>query len=311
MSDKQLTENVGICPFCKKNDNYVEAMDFSSCAVLCRCGAQGPGSLPENENDLRIEEEQDLYSGHVAAVRRWQAAQQEAEPVGEVQPIIRPDWLNQENTKGVAFVDKELLPGTKLYTQPKVVPSYFDDFERIPATVNNGTWTPAAAYALGWNNCRAAMLASSPPKAVPQVSGNMRAENEALRDMLEDSRLQIDLIREALGIPSEPHQGMAERILAAVEALKAKQSQVEMLDSLRVNKPIEQAHWLDEVAASAERTRIRYEQREKEVAKAAWPIGEVSMDDYLAAQDKLNRQARQMLDLMKTKPVDSEGGHHD
>lgn len=39
------------------------------------------------------------------------------EPVGEVQGMIRVDWANEENTKVIAFIDKDkkLAPGTKLY----------------------------------------------------------------------------------------------------------------------------------------------------------------------------------------------------
>ena len=41
------------------------------------------------------------------------------------------------------------------------------------------------------------------------------SEAEAMRDMLDDARLQLDMVREALGVPAEPHQTAFERILAA------------------------------------------------------------------------------------------------
>lgn len=75
MSEQQQipSVNVGYCPFCKVNDNYVERIHLSTCAVICDCGAQGPELEPEDEHDLKIEEDQDLNPGHVAAVRAWQA----------------------------------------------------------------------------------------------------------------------------------------------------------------------------------------------------------------------------------------------
>lgn len=77
MSDEQREiypiSNVGECPFCHKNSNYVERMTLDSCAVICDCGAQGPSSCPESDEDNEIEDENDLDPGYLAAVRLWRA----------------------------------------------------------------------------------------------------------------------------------------------------------------------------------------------------------------------------------------------
>lgn len=43
----------------------------------------------------------------------------------------------------------------------------------------------------------------------------MTNEEQALRDMLEDARAELNMIREALGVPVEPHQTLHERVLEA------------------------------------------------------------------------------------------------
>lgn len=71
---RALTVNVGNCPFCRENDNYVDRVDLSSCAVLCDCGVQGPQMVPEDDADLEYDEKHGLSPGHAAAVRaccRW------------------------------------------------------------------------------------------------------------------------------------------------------------------------------------------------------------------------------------------------
>jgi hypothetical protein len=42
-------------------------------------------------------------------------------------------------------------------------------------------------------------------------------EIEATRDMLNDARTELDMIREALGVPVEPHQTLSERVLEAAQ----------------------------------------------------------------------------------------------
>ena len=76
MSDKNKIEsfNLGPCPFCGNNDNYVERISLESCAVVCDCGARGSECNTEDESDLTIEENYDLNSGHVASVRAWRSA---------------------------------------------------------------------------------------------------------------------------------------------------------------------------------------------------------------------------------------------
>jgi hypothetical protein len=44
-------------------------------------------------------------------------------------------------------------------------------------------------------------------------------EVQALRDMLDDTRGLLDMIRERLGVPVEPHQTINERILETVSAV--------------------------------------------------------------------------------------------
>lgn len=48
-----------------------------------------------------------------------------------------------------------------------------------------------------------------------QENDRLVSDNEANRDMLDDARLELDMVREALGVPVEPHQNLHERILEA------------------------------------------------------------------------------------------------
>lgn len=43
-------------------------------------------------------------------------------------------------------------------------------------------------------------------------------ESEAMRDMLDSARADLDVIREALGVPVEPHQSLIERMVKAAQA---------------------------------------------------------------------------------------------
>jgi hypothetical protein len=50
---------------------------------------------------------------------------QELKPVGKVQSMLYIDWKNEDNTHGVAFVDRKIAPGTDLYALPdthRIVP---------------------------------------------------------------------------------------------------------------------------------------------------------------------------------------------
>lgn len=66
----------------------------------------------------------------------------------------------------------------------------------------------------------AAMLA-----ALDAVRGNGdsegREELEAAQDYAEDLEVTLELVAKALGVPAEPHQGRAERVLGAAEAMAA------------------------------------------------------------------------------------------
>lgn len=43
-------------------------------------------------------------------------------------------------------------------------------------------------------------------------------ESEALRDMLDSARTDLEVMREALGVPVEPHQSLLERMVKAAQA---------------------------------------------------------------------------------------------
>ncbi len=45
-----------------------------------------------------------------------------------------------------------------------------------------------------------------------------QGEIQALRDMLDSARSELDLLREALRVPVEPHQNLLERMLVAASA---------------------------------------------------------------------------------------------
>lgn len=50
---------------------------------------------------------------------------QELKPAGQVQSMLYIDWKNEDNTQGVAFVDRKIAPGTDLYAIPathRIVP---------------------------------------------------------------------------------------------------------------------------------------------------------------------------------------------
>jgi hypothetical protein len=71
-------------------------------------------------------------------------------------------------------------------------------------------WLHGHVSALAWQ-ARAA-LAATPPAQAQSV------ELEALRDMLDTARIDLDMLREALCVPVEPHQSLSERMLEAAQA---------------------------------------------------------------------------------------------
>jgi hypothetical protein len=48
----------------------------------------------------------------------------------------------------------------------------------------------------------------------------MSNETEALRDMLDDARRELEMLREALNVSYEPHQSLFERMLDAAKTAK-------------------------------------------------------------------------------------------
>lgn len=61
------------CPFCASADGaFVERADFSSAYVMCNdCGARGPTSCDETEEDARASEAGECEPGERAAWRLW------------------------------------------------------------------------------------------------------------------------------------------------------------------------------------------------------------------------------------------------
>lgn len=72
--------------------------------------------------------------------------------------------------------------------------------------------TQPTEYAMAGALALAAKLAATPPAQAQSV------ELEALRDMLDTARTDLELLREALGVPVEPHQSLSERMLEAAQA---------------------------------------------------------------------------------------------
>ncbi len=68
---------------------------------------------------------------------------------------------------------------------------------------------------------------------------------QALRDMLDDARTEYDQVREALGVPVEPHQVRHERVLAA--ALAAAYAQADADDEVRHRMGVALSQYLGEL----------------------------------------------------------------
>lgn len=78
------------------------------------------------------------------------------------------------------------------------------------------------------NPCAVLVLLKAEPSddALREIHDRLRAtqsgqratdEAQALRDMLDDSRTELEMIRKALGVPYEPHQSLMERTIEAAE----------------------------------------------------------------------------------------------
>lgn len=59
----------------------------------------------------------------------------------------------------------------------------------------------------------------------------LRREPEALRDMLDSVRADMEVMREALGVPVEPHQSLMERMVEAAQARRGCYPQAEIMDN--------------------------------------------------------------------------------
>lgn len=66
------SETLKPCPFCGKNNAFVERADFSGCFVQCGdCSARGPVSCDENDEDAEASESGDVEPGELPARRLW------------------------------------------------------------------------------------------------------------------------------------------------------------------------------------------------------------------------------------------------
>lgn len=143
MTDKQREtypiSNVGECPFCHKNSNYVERMTLDSCAVICDCGAQGPSSCPESDEDNEIEDENDLDPGYLAAVRLWKTQQASgAEPVFYTAPGAVDTARALNSTIGVSPVQDEYFSELLFLgpQPPKAVPDSVHELISAVRSIN-------------------------------------------------------------------------------------------------------------------------------------------------------------------------------
>ncbi|MEE2978055.1 MAG: hypothetical protein VYB88_11325 [Pseudomonadota bacterium] len=55
------------------------------------------------------------------------------------------------------------------------------------------------------------------PRVAREIAFQDREDMQALRDMLNDARAELDMMRAALGVPVEPHQFLMERMLNAAK----------------------------------------------------------------------------------------------
>lgn len=76
----------------------------------------------------------------------------------------------------------------------------------------------AADQAPGWRNLLQRAVEAVDTQAA--TVGSLLAERDANRDMLESARVEINMLRDALGVPVEPHQSLFERMLDAARAMR-------------------------------------------------------------------------------------------
>ena len=69
----------------------------------------------------------------------------------------------------------------------------------------------------------------------------LEQERDASRDMLDSTRLELELLREAMGVPVEPHQSLSDRMLEAAKELKGKLDSTEQRLQRRMEDIQEQA----------------------------------------------------------------------
>lgn len=72
LKDEKVREALEPCPFCGGTDGFVERADFSDCYVICNdCGARGPTSCDENDDDAQASESGECEPGERPARRLW------------------------------------------------------------------------------------------------------------------------------------------------------------------------------------------------------------------------------------------------
>lgn len=96
------------------------------------------------------------------------------------------------------------------------------------------------------------------------------SEAEAARDMLDDARVELDMLRVALGVPVEPHQSLHERMLQAARTRVQAQPDYEAAER--------------EFLGDAEKRTGIYAQRARRVERAA--LSDVRVVERIDAADK-------------------------
>lgn len=80
------------CDFCGGVDAFVERADFSSCYVVCNdCGAHGPTSCNENDEDVAAEEA-GMEPGENAARRLWNTRPASSAVVDALREALEAPW---------------------------------------------------------------------------------------------------------------------------------------------------------------------------------------------------------------------------
>lgn len=108
------------CPFCGSSDNFIERADFSSCYVTCNeCGAHGPTSCDETEEDANATENDECEPGERPARRLWQTRHREQsiaelraenEPLLQLISTVREHLADGEIGAAIVAIDKFTRP---------------------------------------------------------------------------------------------------------------------------------------------------------------------------------------------------------